>query len=94
MNNLGFGIQGLSEQILDGILQTNSMTATLADRVFFDDARTTYLSLGIGATFVNRTVDYSSLIFGDQSRFKKYSMIGKRHINCLTNESNKYNNTF
>ena len=36
MNNLGFGIQGLSEQILDGILQTNSLTATIADRVFLE----------------------------------------------------------
>ncbi|MCE2655465.1 MAG: PorP/SprF family type IX secretion system membrane protein [Sediminibacterium sp.] len=66
MNNIGFGIQGFSEQLLDGILQTNSLTATIADRVFFDDLRTTYLALGIGSTFVNRTVDYSSLIFGDQ----------------------------
>ena len=87
MNNLGFGIQGLSEQILDGILQTNSITATLADRVFFDDSRTTYLSLGIGATFVNRTVDYSSLIFGDQ--FTSGRLLNATSMEVLNNNFSK-----
>ena len=87
MNNLGFGIQGISEQILDGILQTNSITATIADRVFFDDARTTYLSLGIGTTFVNRTVDYSSLIFGDQ--FTSGRLLNATSMEVLNNNFSK-----
>ena len=66
MNNLGFGIQGVSEQILDGILQTNSITATIADRIFFDDFGINYLAIGVGATYINRTIDYSLLNFGDQ----------------------------
>jgi type IX secretion system PorP/SprF family membrane protein len=66
MNNLGFGIQGISEQVLDGILQTNSITATIADRIFFDDYRTHFLAVGIGTTFVTRTIDNASLVFGDQ----------------------------
>ena len=85
MNNLGFGIQGLSEQILDGILQTNSITATIADRVFFDDSRTTYLSLGIGTTFVNRTVDYSSLIFGDQ--FTSGRLLNASSLDVINNNN-------
>jgi type IX secretion system PorP/SprF family membrane protein len=87
MNNLGFGIQGLSEQILDGILQTNSLTATIADRVFFDDLRTTYLALGIGTTFVNRTVDYSSLIFGDQ--FVSGRLLNASSLEVLNNNFSK-----
>lgn len=66
MNNLGFGIQGLSEQILDGILQTNSITGTIADRIFFDDYGRDYLALGVGATYISKTIDYASLNFGDQ----------------------------
>lgn len=87
MNNLGFGIQGLSEQILDGILQTNSLTATIADRVFFDDLRTTYLALGIGTTFVNRTIDYSSLIFGDQ--FVSGRLLNGSSLEVLNNNFSK-----
>jgi type IX secretion system PorP/SprF family membrane protein len=87
MNNIGFGIQGLSEQILDGILQTNSLTATIADRVFFDDLRTTYLALGIGATFVNRTVDYSALVFGDQ--FISGRLLNATSMEVLNNNFSK-----
>lgn len=87
MNNLGFGIQGLSEQILDGILQTNSLTATIADRVFFDDLRTTYLALGIGTTLVNRTVDYSALIFGDQ--FVSGRLLNASSLEVLNNNFSK-----
>ena len=87
MNNIGFGIQGLSEQIIDGILQTNSITATIADRVFFDDLRTTYLALGIGTTFVNRTVDYSSLIFGDQ--FISGRLLNATSMEVLNNNFSK-----
>jgi len=68
MNNIGFGIQGFSEQLLDGILQTNSLTATIADRVFFDDLRTTYLAnytsffqLGASSYFINRSTGYNTI---------------------------------
>jgi type IX secretion system PorP/SprF family membrane protein len=85
MNNLGFGIQGISEQVLDGILQTNSITATIADRIFFDDLRTNFLSIGIGTTFVARTIDNSSLIFGDQ--FTAGRLLSASSLEVLNNNN-------
>lgn len=65
-NNFGFGVQGISEQVLDGVLQTNYITATIADRIFFDDFNNHYLAIGLGSSLITRTVDYQNLVFGDQ----------------------------
>ena len=65
-NNFGMGIQAVSEQVMDGVLQTNAITLSLADRIFLNEGKTSYLSLGISATLITRTVDAARLSFGDQ----------------------------
>ena len=65
-NKLGFGLQAISDQVLNGVLQTNYITASIADRVFLNDERSQYLAIGLGTTIISRTVDAQSLIFGDQ----------------------------
>ena len=65
-NNFGFGIQGISERVLNGILQTNSITNSLAYRIFFNEKQSSYFALGIGYSVVTRTIDASLLSFGDQ----------------------------
>ena len=65
-NNFGLGIQAVSEQVMDGILQTNAITLSLADRIFLNERKTSYLALGISATLITRTVDVERLSFGDQ----------------------------
>lgn len=65
-NNLGFGIQAVSDQVLNGILQTNFITASIADRIFLNDERSQFLSIGLGTTIITRSVDLQSLVFGDQ----------------------------
>ena len=65
-NNLGFGLQAVSDQVLNGVMNTNYVTASIADRVFLNDDRNAFLSLGLGTTIISRTVDMSSLVFGDQ----------------------------
>ena len=65
-NNFGMGIQGVSEQVLNGILQTNSITVSLANRVFLNEDKTSYISLGISSSFIARTVNAEQLTFGDQ----------------------------
>ena len=65
-NNFGYGIQGISEKVLNGVLQTNSITNSLAYRIFFNDKQTSYFALGIGYSILTRTLDASLLSFGDQ----------------------------
>lgn len=65
-NNFGLGLQGVSEQVLNGILQTNEITLSLANRVFFNKERTSYFSIGISSTFISRNIDRNALTFGDQ----------------------------
>lgn len=65
-NNFGMGIQAVSEQVMDGVLQTNVITLSLADRIFLNELKTSYLALGISATVITRSVDAERLSFGDQ----------------------------
>jgi len=65
-NNFGMGIQAVSEQVLNGILKTNEITISLANRVFLDKDRTRFISLGISSTMINRNLDRNALTFGDQ----------------------------
>lgn len=65
-NNFGLGLQGVSEQVLNGILQTNEITLSLANRVFLNQDKTSFLSLGISSTLITRNIDRSALTFGDQ----------------------------
>lgn len=65
-NNFGLGIQGVSEQVLNGVLQTNEITLSLANRVFLNQDKTSFFSLGISSTLITRNIDRSALTFGDQ----------------------------
>jgi type IX secretion system PorP/SprF family membrane protein len=65
-NNFGLGLQGVSEQVLNGVLQTNEITLSLANRVFLNKDRTSFFSIGISSTFISRNIDRNALTFGDQ----------------------------
>ena len=66
-NNLfGMGVQAVSEQVLDGVLQTNALTLSFANRLFFNESKTSSIALGISSTLITRTIDASKLTFGDQ----------------------------
>ena len=66
-NNLfGLGVQAVSEQVLDGVLQTNAVSLSLANRLFLNEAKTSSIALGISSTLITRTIDASKLTFGDQ----------------------------
>jgi type IX secretion system PorP/SprF family membrane protein len=66
-NNLfGMGVQAVSEQVLDGVLQTNAITLSLANRLFLNGLKTSSIALGISSTLITRTIDASKLTFGDQ----------------------------
>jgi type IX secretion system PorP/SprF family membrane protein len=65
-NNFGLGLQGVSEQVLNGVLQTNEITLSLANRVFLNKDRTSFFSIGISSTYISRNIDRNALTFGDQ----------------------------
>jgi type IX secretion system PorP/SprF family membrane protein len=65
-NMLGYGVQIISDRVLNGILQTNAITNSLSYRVFFNEKKSAYFSLGIGFSVLSRTIDASQLTFGDQ----------------------------
>jgi len=65
-NSFGYGIQAVSEKVLNGILQTNSISNSLAYRIYFNKKETSYFALGIGYSILTRTLDASLLSFGDQ----------------------------
>jgi hypothetical protein len=59
-------MEAVSERVLNGILQTNSISNSLAYRIFFNKKQTSYFALGIGYSILTRTLDASLLSFGDQ----------------------------
>ncbi len=65
-NNFGMGFQGMSEQILNGILKTNTITVSIADRIYLNKLKTSNIALGISSTLITRNLDRSALTFGDQ----------------------------
>jgi type IX secretion system PorP/SprF family membrane protein len=65
-NIFGMGLNAVSEQVLGGLLQTNYVTLSLANRIYLNDNKTNFLSLGISATVIARTIDAERLTFGDQ----------------------------
>lgn len=65
-NIFGMGLNVVSEQVLGGALQTNYVTLSLANRIFLNDNKTNYLSLGISGTIITRSINAEKLTFGDQ----------------------------
>lgn len=65
-NFLGVGAQIMSDQMIGGLIQTNHVTLNLSYHLFLNDEDQSSLSLGLGGTFSNASVDKSKLRFGDQ----------------------------
>ena len=65
-NNFGMGINAVSEKVLNGVLQSNYITVSFANRIFLNKLQTSYLALGIGATLISRNIDREQLTFSDQ----------------------------
>ncbi len=87
-NNLGLGIQAVSERVLNGILQTNEVTLSLANRVFLNKNKTSYFSIGISSTYISRNVDRSALTFGDQ--YNSGRLFNSSSLETIGNFPNKF----
>ena len=66
INYLGLGINVLSDQIMGGAINSNYVTFNAAYHIFTDDNYYNNISLGLGATYTNRSVDRTKLTFADQ----------------------------
>jgi type IX secretion system PorP/SprF family membrane protein len=63
-NYLGIGGQIISEQLLDGLINTNYITFNTAYHLFLDGDDYSNLAIGMGLTYAQTTLDRSELRFG------------------------------
>lgn len=64
-NYLGIGAQIISEQLEDGLINTNYITINTAYHLFLDGDDFTNLAIGMGITYAQTTLDRSKLNFGN-----------------------------
>jgi hypothetical protein len=65
-NYMGYGLNVLSDQIMGGAINSNHVTFNMAYHMFLDADYSNNISLGLGATYTNTSVDRTRLIFADQ----------------------------
>ena len=65
-NYLGLGGQIISDQVMNGVLQTNYATLNAAYHMYFDDEMEKNFSLGLGVTFTQSNLQLDKLKFYDQ----------------------------
>ena len=64
-NYLGIGGQIISEQLMNGLLNTNYITINTAYHLFLDGEEYSNLAIGLGVTYAGTNLDRSKLRFGD-----------------------------
>ena len=64
-NYLGIGGQIISEQLLNGLINTNYITLNTAYHLFLDGDEYSNVAIGLGVTYAQSTLDRSKLRFGD-----------------------------
>jgi hypothetical protein len=64
-NYLGIGAQIMSEQLLDGLINTNYITLNTAYHLFLDGDDFSNLAIGMGITYAQTILDRSRLNFGN-----------------------------
>ncbi len=65
-NYLGLGGHIISDQVMNGILQTNYATINAAYHMYFDEEMQNNFSLGLGLTFTQSNLQLDKLRFYDQ----------------------------
>ncbi len=90
VNYLGIGGQIISDQVMNGVLQTNYATLNAAYHLFFDEDLKKDFSLGLGLTFAQSNLQLDKLKFGDQFSEGEY-LLNSRSISLqnLNNNASK-----
>jgi type IX secretion system PorP/SprF family membrane protein len=90
VNYLGIGGQIISDQVMNGVLQTNYATLNAAYHLFFDDDLKKDFSLGLGLTFAQSNLQLDKLKFGDQFSEGEYLMNSRSiSLQNLNNSASK-----
>ena len=86
-NYLGLGGQIISDQVMNGILQTNYVTLNAAYHLFFDEDLKKNFSLGLGLTLAQSTLQLDKLKFFDQFSQGEY-LLNSRSISLQNLNNN------
>ncbi len=92
LNNMGIGIQGVSEQVLNGALQKNDFTISVANRIFLNNEKTSSIALGISSTLISRNIDKSVLTFSDQ--YYSGRLFNNSSLESISDYPTKYSTNF
>ena len=65
-NYLGYGLQLVSDQVMNGVMQFNTIGFNLAYHIYLDDNLYKNISLGIGTSFNQTSLNRTKLRFEDQ----------------------------
>ena len=65
-NYLGYGVQLVSDQVMNGVMQFNTIGFNLAYHIYLDDNLYKNISLGIGTSFNQTSLNRTKLRFEDQ----------------------------
>ena len=69
-NVVGIGVQIVSDQLMNGILQTNNISLNVSNRIYLDDNSFSSIAIGLGANLSQVYLDKSKLYFGDQFDYR------------------------
>ena len=65
-NYIGIGANVISEQIMGGAMQVNHLSLNISSHIFLDEELNKNLSIGLGGTFSQATLQFDKLNFNDQ----------------------------
>lgn len=89
-NYLGIGGQIISDQVMNGVLQTNYAILNTAYHLFFDEDLKKDFSLGLGLTFAQSNLQLDKLKFADQFSDGEYLMNSRSiSLQNLNNNASK-----
>jgi len=85
-NTFGYGFQVMSDQLADGLLQTNYITLNFAYRIYLDESKSNSIALGLASTFTQTNLNQSKLVLGDQlySQMNNLSSMSGLPVSQLT----------
>ena len=98
-NYIGIGANVISEQIMGGAMQVNHLSLNISSHIFLDEELNKNLSIGLGGTFSQATLQFDKLNFNDQfsegeliynSQSISLLYLNKQANNFLTNTGIKY----
>ena len=69
-NYLGIGGQIISDQVMNGIMQTNLISLNMAYHIYLDNNLYKNIALGLGSGFTQTTLDRTKLRFADQYDYR------------------------